>query len=84
MEEDFIYLTVAIDVVSRRVLAHQTTTTLEARRAAEIIEQAFTDSCTAEIVNADQGGQFTASEFAGAVPKLGCKLAMDGRCWSGA
>jgi putative transposase len=32
-----------------------------------------------EIVNTDQGGQFTATEFAEAVLAKGCKLGMDGR-----
>ena len=34
---------------------------------------------TPEIVNTDQGSQFTASEFANAVLKRGCKGSMDGR-----
>ena len=34
---------------------------------------------TPEIVNTDQGSQFTASEFANTVLKRGCKLSMDGR-----
>ena len=68
-----------IDVASRRVLAHKTATTLEACHAVEIIEQAFAKFGTPEIVNTDQGSQFTASEFANAVLKRGAKLSMDGR-----
>ena len=34
---------------------------------------------TPEIVNTDQGSQFTASEFANSVLKQGAKLSMDGR-----
>ena len=82
MEKGFVYLTAVIDVASRRVLAHKTATTLEACHAAEIIEQAFTKFGTPEIVNTDQGSQFTASEFANTVPTVawrGAKLSMDGR-----
>ena len=79
MEKGFVYLTAVIDVASRRVLAHKTATTLEACHTVEIIEQAFMKFGTPEIVNTDQGSQFTASEFANAVLKRGCKLSMDGR-----
>lgn len=34
---------------------------------------------TPEIVNTDQGSQFTANEFVTAVKDNGCKLSMDGR-----
>ena len=79
MERGFVYLTAVIDVASRRVLAHKTATTLEACHAVEIIEQAFAKFGTPDIVNTDQGSQFTASEFASAVLKRGAKLSMDGR-----
>ena len=79
MQKGFVYLTAVIDVASRRVLAHKTATTLEACHAVEIIEQAFAKFGTPEIVNTDQGSQFTASEFANAVLKRGAKLSMDGR-----
>ena len=79
MEKGFVYLTAVIDVASRRVLAHKTSTTLEACHAVEIIERAFARFGTPEIVNTDQGSQFTASEFANAVLRRGCKLSMDGR-----
>ncbi len=79
MAKGFVYLTAVIDVASRRVLAHKTATTLEACHAVEIIEQAFAKFGAPEIVNTDQGSQFTASEFANAVLKRGAKLSMDGR-----
>ena len=79
MEKGFVYLTAVIDVASRRVLAHKTATTLEAHHAVEIIEQAFVRFGTPEIVNTDQGSQFTAAEFANTVLKRGAKLSMDGR-----
>ena len=44
-----------------------------------MIEQAFTRYGVPEIVNTDQGSQFTAEEFTNAVLAKGCKLSMDGR-----
>ena len=79
MERGFVYLTAVVDVASRRVLAHKTATTLEAHHAVEIIEQAFARFGVPEIVNTDQGSQFTAEEFTQAVLGRGAKLSMDGR-----
>ena len=44
-----------------------------------MIKQAFARYGTPEIVNTDQGSQFTAQEFTDAVLGRGCKLSMDGR-----
>ncbi len=79
MERGFVYLTAVVDVASRRVLAHKTATTLEAHHAVEIIEQAFAKFGILEIVNTDQGSQFTAEEFTRAVLGRGARLSMDGR-----
>jgi putative transposase len=79
MAKGFVYLTAVVDVASRRVLAHKVAITLEAVHAKEVIEQAFTRYGTPEIVNTDQGSQFTAEEFTSVVLAKGCKLSMDGR-----
>jgi putative transposase len=79
MARGFVYLTAVVDVFSRKVLAHKVAITLEACHAKEIIEQAFTKYGVPEIVNTDQGSQFTATEFTDAVLGPGCKLSMDGR-----
>jgi putative transposase len=75
----FVYLTAVVDVASRTLLAHELAITLEACHAKEIIEQAFARYGVPEIVNTDQGSQFTAEEFTNAVLDRGCKLSMDGR-----
>jgi putative transposase len=79
MARGFVYLTAVVDVASRRVLAHKVAVTLEACHAREVIEQAFARWGTPEIINADHGSQFTATEFTDAVLGQGCKLSMDGR-----
>ena len=79
MARGFVYLTAVVDVVSRKVLAHKLAISLEAVHAKEVIEQAFARYGTPEIVNTDQGSQFTAEEFTSAVLAKGCKLSMDGR-----
>ena len=79
MARGFVYLTAVVDVASRKVLAHKVAITLEACHAREVIEQAFARYGTPEIVNTDQGSQFTAEEFTRVVLDQGCKLSMDGR-----
>ena len=79
MARGFVYLTAVVDVASRRVLAHKVAITLEACHAKEIIEQACARHGVPDIINTDQGSQFTAEEFTEAVLSKGCKLSMDGR-----
>jgi putative transposase len=79
MARGFVYLTAVVDVGTRKVLAHKVAITLEATHAKDVIEQAFARYGTPEIVNTDQGSQFTAIEFTDVVLHRGCKLSMDGR-----
>ncbi len=79
MARGFVYLIAVVDMASRKVLAHKTAITLGAIHAKEVIEQAFARWGIPEIVNTDQGSQFTAEEFINAVLAKGCKLSMDGR-----
>ena len=79
MARGFVYLTAVVDVASRRVLAHTVAITLEACHATEALEQALAQYGTPEIVNTDQGSQFTAVDFTDVVLAKGCKLSMDGR-----
>jgi putative transposase len=79
MARGFVYLTAVVDVSSRCVLAHKVAITLEACHAKEVIEQAFARWGKPDIVNTDQGSQFTATEFTDAVLGQGCQLSMDGR-----
>jgi putative transposase len=79
MARGFVYLTAVVDVASRNVLAHKVAITLEACHAREILEQAMLRYGLPEIVNTDQGSQFTAEEFTSLVLEAGCKLSMDGR-----
>ena len=79
MERGFVYLTAVVDVASRRVLAHKVATTLEACHAAQVVSEALGKYGTPEIVNTDQGSQFTATDFTDVVLQAGCKLSMDGR-----
>ena len=79
MAKGFVYLTAVVDVASRRVLSHKVAITLEACHAKEVLQQALQNYGTPQIVNTDQGSQFTATEFTEVVLNSGAKLSMDGR-----
>jgi putative transposase len=79
MAKGFVYLTAVVDVYSRRILAHRTAITLEAVHAVDALEEAYARFGKPEIVNTDQGSQFTAQDFVDAVIKQGVNLSMDGR-----
>ncbi len=79
MAKGFVYLTAVVDWASRRVLAAKVAITLEACHAVDVLQEAFTRHGRPEIINTDQGSQFTAHEFVQAAKQQGCKLSMDGR-----
>lgn len=79
MAKGFVYLTAVVDVYSRRILAHRTAITLESVHAVDVLQEAYARFGKPEIVNTDQGSQFTAQDFVDAVLNHGVKLSMDGR-----
>ncbi|WP_369751080.1 IS3 family transposase [Bordetella sp. FB-8] len=79
MARGFVYLTAVVDWASRRVLAHRVAITLEAVHAVEALEEAIARYGLPEIVNTDQGSQFTANAFTEAVLGRGIRLSMDGK-----
>jgi putative transposase len=79
MARGFVYLTAVVDWASRRVLAHRVAITLESCHAVEALEEAFAKCGLPEIVNTDQGSQFTATEFTDAVLSRNVLLSMDGK-----
>lgn len=79
MAKGYVYLTAVVDWASRKVLAAKIAITLEAVHAVEVLQEAFNRHGKPEIINTDQGSQFTAYEFVQAVKINGCQLSMDGR-----
>jgi len=79
MARGFVYLTVVVDWASRKVLAARLAITLETCHAVEVLKEAFIRHGTPEIINTDQGSQFTADEFVQIAMDRGCRLSMDGR-----
>lgn len=79
MAKGFLYLTAIIDVFSRYVVHWSVSNTMEAEWCAQLFNEA-TEMCGCpEIINTDQGSQYTADVFVDAVQSKGVKLSMDGK-----
>ena len=79
MARGFVYLTAVIDWATRKVLAHKVAITLEACHAIDVLNEAFAKYDAPQIVNTDQGSQFTAHDFVQTVKDNNCQISMDGR-----
>jgi putative transposase len=82
MARGWVYLVAVLDWHSRRVLAHRVSITMEADFCVEALREAATRWGAPEIVNTDQGSQFSSAEFVAEVARIGARQSMDGRgCW---
>lgn len=79
MKRGFVYLVTVLDWASRRVLAWGLSNTLTSDFCVEALESAMADYGVPEIVNTDQGSQFTSEEFVEAALDRGAELSMDGK-----
>lgn len=79
MEKGFMYLTAIIDLYSRCVLNWSVSNTMDADWCAEVLQEAIDLYGKPEIVNTDQGSQYTSEVFCNAVLSNDIKLSMDGK-----
>lgn len=79
MQKGFMYLTAIIDLHSRYVLNWSVSNTMDAQWCADVLEQAIALHGKPEIVNTDQGSQFTSEVFTDTVLSKDIKLSMDGK-----
>ena len=63
MKRSFVYLDAAIDWFTRRVLSWRPFITLEVNSRIEAVEEALTRRRKPDIINTDQGSQFTSIAF---------------------
>jgi len=74
----FVYLTAILDWFSRYVVSWSLSTTLDAWFCVEALREAL-GSARPEIVNTDQGSQFTGGSWIEALKEAGVAISMDGR-----
>ena len=79
MARGFVYLAAVVDWYSRRVLTWKVSTTMDTHFCLEAVEEAIANYGTPEIMNTDQGSQFTSQAFTGLLKENGIRISMDGK-----
>lgn len=78
MYKGFIYLTAIIDWYSRYIVSWQVSTSLEADFCIEVAEKAL-QTATPEIMNSDQGVQYTCQDWISLWENTTARISMDGK-----
>ena len=79
MKNGFMYLYAVIDVYSRFIVGWRLSNTLSANNCYELIEDCVRMWGAPEIVNSDQGSQYTTKKWEELLTGYGIKISMDGR-----
>ena len=79
MARGFVYLAAVVDWYSRRVLSWKVSTTMDVYFCLEAVEEAMEHHGKPEIMNTDQGSQFTSQAFTGLLKENGIQISMDGK-----
>lgn len=79
MARGFVYLVAVVDWFSRKVLAWRLSITLETGPCVEALEEAMARFGKPEIMNTDQGSQFTSIDFLKALTDAEIRISMDGK-----
>ncbi|WP_417271134.1 IS3 family transposase [Celeribacter sp.] len=79
MRRGFLYLVAIMDWFSRKVLAWRLSNSMEADFCVDALQDAIAIYGKPEIMNSDQGSQFTGFEWTNALSKAGVRISMDGK-----
>ena len=79
MAKGFMYLTAIIDVYSRKIMGWGISNSLEARWCKQVLEDAITRHGKPEIINSDQGGQYTSALWTQFLNSRNILISMDGK-----
>jgi putative transposase len=79
MRRGFLYLVAIMDWYTRKVLAWRISNTLEADFCVEALNEAIHKFGSPEIMNTDQGSQFTSFAWTDLLKRVGSRISMDGK-----
>ena len=79
MAHGFLYLVVILDVASRKVLSFRVSNTMTPDFCVEALEEAIARFGAPEIMNTDQGSQFTSAAWTDVLKAEGTSISMDGK-----
>jgi putative transposase len=79
MAHGFLYLVAILDVASRKVLSFRVSNTMTPDFCVDALSEAIARYGAPEIVNTDQGSQFTSKAWTDVVDAAGARISMDGK-----
>ena len=79
MRRGFLYLVAIMDWYSRKVLSWRLSNSMEASFCVDALKEALAKYGPPEIMNSDQGSQFTSSDWIQTLTDAEVKISMDGR-----
>jgi putative transposase len=79
MSQGFMYLCAIIDLHSRYVVGWGISNTMSAEWCTQIVQQAIDTHGTPEIINSDQGSQFTSDVYIDLLKEKEIQISMDGK-----
>lgn len=79
MKNGFLYLTAIIDLYSRYIVGWGISNTLDADASLSVMKQAVKKHGKPEIINSDQGSQFTCEDWIKYLTSEDVKISMDGK-----
>ncbi|SIT18704.1 IS3 family transposase [Belliella pelovolcani] len=79
MQKGFMFLTAVMDVYSRKILSWGISNSQDAKWCKQVIEEAIREYGKPEIVNSDQGSQYTSALWINYLEGQDIKVSMDGK-----
>jgi putative transposase len=79
MAKGFMYMTAYIDVYSRKIMGWGISNSMTKKWCLEVLQEAIIKHGKPEIINSDQGSQYTSSAWIRFLEEQGIKISMDGK-----
>lgn len=79
MKSGFMYMTAIIDVYSRKVVGWGISNSMSAQWCKNVLEDAIATNGKPEIINSDQGSQYTSALWTQYLEQQGIQISMDGK-----
>jgi putative transposase len=79
MRRGFLYMAAIIDVHSRYIVGYRISNTMTAEWCTDLMREAIETFGAPEIVNTDQGSQFTSESFTSLLKQNGVRISMDSK-----
>lgn len=79
MKKGFMYMTAIMDVYSRKILSWSLSNSMDAQWCKNVLQDAIDQHGKPEIINSDQGSQYTSALWIQFLEKEGIRISMDGK-----